>query len=354
MIKLSPEKLKQYSYFSHMSDNARKIIAKKLIPFEVIAGTQIIREGASADFFYIVRSGEVDVIKSTRWGQAARIKTLKCGEGFGDMALLTCSPRDTSVIAKTKVKMYKLLKRDFDEIIHFDSAFTAMLLENLREFNRYNKLKTFQPFALLEPEKMQLLIDKLKEKKYEAGENIIVQGEPGDAYYTIKSGRVSVIRKEGSRQLEEIAVLSSGEGFGEEALIREKGRNATVQALDDTTVLVLEKRDFEEILKKSYTEWDFPEDIPADQREKSVFIDARVAPEYKEEHIEGALNIPIEVLRQKYDELDPAREYYTYCTSDSRGMAAAFLMKSMGFKVKAIRGGLGAWDGPVERENSLK
>ena len=93
-------------------------------------------------------------------------------------------------------------------------------------------------------------------------------------------------------------------------------------------------------------------DIPAEQRESSVFIDARVAPEYKEEHIEGALNIPIEVLRQKYDELDPAWEYYTYCTSDSRGMAAAFLMKSMGFKVKAIRGGLGAWDGPVERERA--
>jgi 3-mercaptopyruvate sulfurtransferase SseA len=69
----------------------------------------------------------------------------------------------------------------------------------------------------------------------------------------------------------------------------------------------------------------------------------------REEHIKGALNIPIEVLRDKFSELDMDKEYFTYCTNDSRGMTAAFLMKSLGYNVKALRGGLSAWDGPTTR-----
>jgi rhodanese-related sulfurtransferase len=101
------------------------------------------------------------------------------------------------------------------------------------------------------------------------------------------------------------------------------------------------------VLKESFLEWDFPEDIPLEKREQYVFIDARITPEYEEEHIEGAINIPLESLRQKYPELDPSQEYYTYCTADSRGMAAAFLLRSQGFKAKQIRGGLSAWEGAV-------
>jgi rhodanese-related sulfurtransferase len=183
-------------------------------------------------------------------------------------------------------------------------------------------------------------------KKYDAGENIINQGEKGDAYYIVKFGHLAVLKKKGDDDPVQIATLGIGEGFGEESLIREDPRNATVQAIDDALVLRLEKKDFEEIVKKSFLDWDFPEEI-VDKRDEYIIIDARITPEHEEEHIENAINIPIEILRQKYSELDPSREYYTYCTNDSRGMTAAFLMRSQGFKAKTIRGGLGAWDGPV-------
>ncbi len=344
---LSPDNLKRYCYFSGLSNGALEAVAKKLIPVEAVEGTQIIKEGSSPEALYLISSGEVEVIKSTKWGQAAKLTKLKCGEGFGEMAMLTCSPRNTSVIAKSKVKLFKLLKEDFENIVNMDATISNMMEKRASDFDQYNKIKSLQPFALLEPGKMLALIEKMKEKTFVAGDNVISHGEAGDAYYVIKSGRVAVIRKEGDSRPEKIADLSDGEGFGEEALIREKSRNATVQAIENTTVLVLDKGDFDEILKKSFMVYDFPEDIPEDKRGNYVFIDARIPPEYEEEHIEGAISIPIEVLRQKYEELDPAKEYYTYCTSDSRGMTAAFLMRSMGFRVKAIRGGLSAWDGPV-------
>ena len=54
-----------------------------------------------------------------------------------------------------------------------------------------------------------------------------------------------------------------------------------------------------------------------------------------------------EELRMKYHEMDPSQEYLTYCTNDSRGMVAAFLMSTQGLNAKNLRGGLSGWEGPV-------
>jgi CRP-like cAMP-binding protein len=339
--------LRKYRYFSGLSEGALEALSKKLNVLKVAAGTKIIKENTPADSFYLVNKGEVEVLKRTKFGQASKLSIMGYGEGFGEMALLTCSHRSCSVTAKTDVVLYRISKNDFEDIVNLDAAFLNMLEEKAKGYEDYQKIKMLQPFALLEPEKMLVLIDKMREEKYSPGENIITQGEKGDLYYIIKSGKAAVIRQEKDKEPEQVAVIGSGEGFGEEAIIREKSRSATIRTIEDTTVLVLEKSDFENVLQGSFLEWDFPEDIPLEKREQFVFIDARIPPEYEEEHIEGAVNIPLESLRQKYLELDPSQEYYTYCTADSRGMAAAFLLRSQGFKAKQIRGGLSAWEGPV-------
>jgi len=346
MTQLSNEKLKKYTYFAGLSEGAVEDLLSRMQVVEVPEGTRIIKEGEPADSFYIIESGEVDVEKRTEFGQDAKITSLKCGEGFGEMALLTCSPRNSSVITRTDCSFYKLLKKDFEDIVQMDSTLSNIMNEKTRGNIQYNNLKTLQPFAMLEPEKMLILTGKLTEQNYSAGEDIIKQGEDGDAYYIVKSGSVAVIKQKGDAEPQQVATLTVGHAFGEESLIREEPRNATVRAIEDTAVMRLEKKDFEEILKSSYLDWDYPEEVE-ENRDDYFLIDARIPPEYEEEHIAGAVNIPIEILRQKYSELDPSITYRTYCLNDSRGMTAAFLMKSQGFNVQAIRGGLSGWEGPV-------
>ncbi len=349
MEDITYKSLKKYRYFSGLSDGALEVIFRKLEPVELPAGTKIIRENSPADSLYLMDKGEVEVTKRTKWGQSAKIAVEGSGAGFGEMALLSCSHRLCTVTAKTDVKLYKLNKSDFEEIVNLEAVFRNMLEKEAKCHSEYDQLKTLQPFALLEPEKMLTIVEKMKEEKYSTGENIVMQGEKGNLYYIIKSGSAAVIKRNKDKKAgEQVAVLTSGQGFGEEALIREEPRGATVKAIEDTTVLVLEKSDFDKILRESFLEWDFPEDFTDENRKQYVFIDARIVPEYEEEHIEGAINIPIEVLRQKYTELDPSQEYYTYCTNDSRGMTAAFLLRSQGFKAKSVRGGLSAWTGPVK------
>lgn len=350
MKRISAEELKHYEFFSSLSEGALEALSTKVKRKSVPEGTVILREGEQGDAFYILCEGEVEITKKTEFGVTAKVASAGAGDSFGEMALLTNLPRACSVKAKTDVMLSVITKDDFDEIVSLDTAFSNMLERKAGSYAEFNRLKTLQPLALIEPEKMLALIEAMKTKKYGPGETIISQDEKSDDYYIIKSGMVSVLKKEkGKKEAEQVAVLNSGEGFGEEAIIREMPRNATVKAIGETEVLMLDKNTFEKILRKSFVENAFPEDVLEELNENTVIIDARIPPEYREEHIKGAINIPIEILRQKFSELDKSKKYYTYCTNDSRGMTAAFLMKSMGFQADALRGGLSGWEGETVR-----
>lgn len=342
--------LRRYGYFSKLSDGALDALSAKLRMVDLPAGTEIVKEGARGDCFYFVKQGRVEVTKRTEAGQEAKLNVVASGHDFGEMALLTCSVRSASVRALTPVTLYQLAKKDFEDIVLHEWALEDVLEKKMQDYSQYNKIKMLQPFALLEADKMFVLMSRMSEKKYRPGEDIVVQGEKGDYYYIVRSGRVAVIaRRKGELEAKEVAVLEGGAGFGEEALIREEPRNATCRALSDTTVLVLDKTDFSQILKTAFLDYVYPEDVNTHTYlDEYSLIDARIPPEHEEEHIWGSVNIPLEILRDRCREFDPNKRYLTYCTNDSRGMVAAFLLRSRGFNARCLRGGVSAWMGPLE------
>jgi CRP-like cAMP-binding protein len=348
-VELRPADLRKYEYFSSLSDNAIAALSAKLKVVNFPAGTLIVEEGAAAGSLFFVTRGSLEVTKKTAHGPDARLTVIGSGQGFGEMALLTCSPRSSSVRAVTEVTLYELSKADFEAIVLHESAFKEVLGKRVEDYGRYNRIKTLQPFALLDPDKMYALLSRMTEQRFAAGEDIIVQGDKGDNYYVIKSGRVGVSRQEkGEPQAKRLAVLGEGDGFGEDALIRDDPRNATCRAMEDTVVCVLDKTDFAQVLKSSFLEFVYSEDIDAGSYlDRYVLLDTRIPQEYEQEHIHGALSVPLERLRTDFDALDPAKEYITYCTNDARGMVAAFLLRNHGLKAKCLRGGLSGWSGPV-------
>lgn len=346
MLYKSSEDLRKYCYFSSLSNGALEALSNKLHTVELPAGTEIIKENTPADAFYLVSNGEVDVLKKSNSGKTEKISVAGQGEGFGEMALLTCSPRYCSVIAKTDVTLLKLNKSDFEEIVRMDSAFSRMVEHKIQTYSQFKHLKELKPFTLLQPEKISLLTNKLKEKKYAPGQNIITQGEEGDLYYIIRSGKVAVLKKTSSDEPEHIATMGEGHGFGEEALITDSPRNATVRAVDETVVWTLSRSDFNSIMKSALLKEIFQEDVQAPGKDH-VFIDVRMKTEFNEEHIPDAVNIPLDELRQRYSELAPERKYYVYCLAGARSASAAFLLRSQGFDAKSIRGGLNIWTGPL-------
>jgi CRP-like cAMP-binding protein len=94
----------------------------------------------------------------------------------------------------------------------------------------------------------QKIIDR---RSVPAGTVVIRQGEGGNAAFLIESGTVRVTVEKDGRQVE-LAKLSAGQIFGEMALVfEEEDRAATVEALEDCSLIVITRRTFDEKLKNS-------------------------------------------------------------------------------------------------------
>ena len=82
-----------------------------------------------------------------------------------------------------------------------------------------------------------------------------------------------------------------------------------------------------------------PEQYLDSNSEDTLLLDVRTVSEFEKGHIEGALNIPVDSLRERMDELDKDKEIIEYCQVGIRGYIAARILNQNGFKVKNMTGG---------------
>lgn len=194
-------------------------------------------------------------------------------------------------------------------------------------------------FAGLPPAHIETLLGRFRRMNAVRGQTVIREGDEGGSYYLIESGRCTVTRQVGGTTVE-LAELKAGDAFGEEALVVEAPRNASVTMKTDGTLLRLAKEDFIELLREPLLHR-----IPREEAEKrvaggAVWLDVRFPAEYNVDKLPGAINIPLNEIRDLIGSLDRRREYIVYCQSGRRSSAAAFLLSQRGHKAWLLDGGL--------------
>lgn len=175
--------------------------------------------------------------------------------------------------------------------------------------------------------------------KVTPGEVILREGDPGDYYYIIESGHCRVTRRVGGVEMP-LADLKAGDAFGEEALVAESPRNATVLMPRGGVLLRLAKQDFIELLREPLLKrvgWAAAVQQVADG---ALWLDVRYPSEYQFDRLPGALNIPLNEIRNAIDVLDRTPEYIVYCQSGRRSSAAAFLLSQYGYRACWLEDGL--------------
>jgi len=90
---------------------------------------------------------------------------------------------------------------------------------------------------------------------------------------------------------------------------------------------------------RGLTEVVLPADLTGRDIGNIVLVDVRTAIEYANGHIEGAVNIPVDELRHRLDELDHSKEIWVYCQVGLRGYTASRILKQKGYRVKNLTGG---------------
>jgi CRP-like cAMP-binding protein len=93
---------------------------------------------------------------------------------------------------------------------------------------------------------------KMRGEHAEPGQIVIRQGDQGELFYLIRSGKVDVvIEKDGKKDI--VATLQAGQFFGELALKTDEPRNATIIARAPSVFYTLGKADFKDALERSKT-----------------------------------------------------------------------------------------------------
>jgi rhodanese-related sulfurtransferase len=194
-------------------------------------------------------------------------------------------------------------------------------------------------FAQLPVAHIDELLKRFERVKTARGDLVINEGDEGDFYYVIESGRFQVERLVGGAKVV-LAELKGGDAFGEEALVSEAKRNASVLALGEGELLRLGRSDFNELLREPLLKRNGFEEAAERVRRGALWLDVRYPSEYQYDKLPGAINVPLAEVRNMFAVLDRSKEYVAYCQSGRRSAAAAFLFAQRGFKVWLLEGGL--------------
>ncbi len=110
--------LKGIYVFGVLSDAEREVLAGRLIPTPFAAGEVITRQGAVADWLYMIYEGNAEVrVHSGHSGAYRAVKTLGPGDFLGEMGLLTGEPRSATAVAVSDVRCYRLDREGFGEVL---------------------------------------------------------------------------------------------------------------------------------------------------------------------------------------------------------------------------------------------
>ena len=194
-------------------------------------------------------------------------------------------------------------------------------------------------FSHLPPAHIDELLRRFERIEVKKGDVVIREGAEGDFYFVIETGRCKVERMIGGVSML-LADLKSGDAFGEEALVSEVKRNATVTMKSDGALLRLSKRDFVELLREPLLHRVSAEEARAKVASGAQWIDVRYPSEYQYDRLAGAINIPLSEIRNAFGALDKGKEYVLYCQSERRSAAGAFLLAQRGYRAFVLAGGL--------------
>jgi CRP-like cAMP-binding protein len=191
-------------------------------------------------------------------------------------------------------------------------------------------------FRTLPPANVDELFRRMEKLRVEAQQIIVLQGQPGDYYYLIEAGTAEVTRTEADGSTVSLAMLSSGQAFGEEALASGNDRNATVTMRSSGTLLRLGKKDFEELLKTPLLKEIKKEEAERRVRSGAKLVDVRTVAEYRFKHLPSAINLPLHGIREAMRTLNKNDEYVVYCQTGRRAVAATFILAQQGFNAMAL------------------
>lgn len=339
---LDTELLKSFSPLDGLKRDNLAALAKKVQVRELSPQQILFKEGDTEKRTVYVVSGSLELLFD---GKVDSMVTGGSEAARNPVAPLL--PRKVSARARDRVQYLSIDSDLLDVMLTWDQTGSYEVselqgqAEDVGGDDWMTMLLQAKAFHKIPPANIQAIFMRMQQINYKSGDVVLKQGSDGDYFYVLTRGRCLVTRetplnKEGIK----LAELVVGDTFGEEALISDAKRNATVTMTEDGSVMRLGKDDFKRLLNEPMLDWVSMSEADQIVQGGGQWLDVRLPSEYENHHKDGALNIPLYFIRLKINTLDKSKKYVLCCDTGRRSSAGAYILSERGFQAYVLQGGI--------------
>lgn len=334
--------------FSELAPDYLQRIADASELAQVAKGKIVFQRGKSLPHLYYLVSGEISLVDAS-----FESASLSASDSAGKYALNEFNPSKASAVAASPVQVLAVERRQLDLVLAASEAGPEVPIENpgvlaggdlvsaqINYLDAYNetesevidsghedwmsKLLDSPLFDLVPAGNIQKLFSRFKTIPVCEGDTIIEEGQEGDYFYVVAGGTGNVIPPSGDP-----IPLVTGDYFGEEALVGDTTRNATVIMTADGNLMRLAKTDFIELLQEPLFKYIELEQLPEFEPQMEI-LDVRLPIEHRHFCVRGSRNITLSKLRNHLNQLDPGLTYVVTDDAGSRSKVAIQLLLQTG------------------------
>jgi CRP-like cAMP-binding protein len=322
---------------------SQREIVKKAMVSQVKPGETIFKIGEQAKSAIYVLSGEVTLEDAT--GKALGKVIGGTPDSFHRLAHQ--SPRKVNAKAKTEVRYISIDAGLLDVMLTWDQTGTFEVgdINSQAETDSgdwMGKLLQMKSFQMVPPSNLQAMFTRMQELKAEPGNVVVRQGDDGDFFYVLVEGRCMVTREQAAGQKPvKLAELESGSCFGEEALISDAKRNATITMMTRGKLMRLSKEDFRQLLNDPLSrKISFVDAEKMVKDGKAQWLDVRLPSEFANHSLPGSINMPLYLMRMKFATLDNKKAYIAVDDTGRRSSVAVFVLTQKGYEAYVLDKGI--------------
>ena len=213
--------LNKHFIFTSLTEENRSSLISQMKHYTLAPHEIVFEQEQPGVNFFVVASGQLEVLVNSR-----KVNLMNAGDSFGELALLHDTSRSATVVTVERTTMWGLDRRTFR------SAVESVNAQNYQENKRF--IESVPLFQILTSIQKESLLGSLSTLKFRGKERIVNEGDPGDLFYLIKEGSVMCIQ--GGKELRE---MNRGDFFGEQALLYNSVRTASIVAITDVKCVAI-------------------------------------------------------------------------------------------------------------------
>ena len=341
------EILEKFVPFSDMEPDHLLEFSGAMAEQTFVKGEMLFKRGKELDTLFFLVNGEVDLI-----GQSYTSELLTADDERAKKALNSEVQTSFSCVAKSTVTALSIKTKTYDRLLAWTQSAASVKDNQEHGSGDYSTSTEFQVTELAEEPpgdwmsallqspmllqvpltQVQDLFMRFEHVEVNPGDIIVKEGELGDYFYVISSGQARVSNRSESVDI----LLETGDYFGEEALVGNTTRNATVVMETYGVLKRLNTEDFNDLLKKPVLKYVDADELKEIDKPYKL-LDVKLPLEHRIAHVPGSLNVPLSNLRNIFPDLNHESLYVVTDDSGSRADIAAHLLCQAGYEAIVLK-----------------